>query len=172
MKEIPQFPGYYATTDGEIISMRSGIPRQLVKQIHKGYYHVFVRRGLGRKTQVKIPVHQLVLTAYKGNKPGDGYVSRHLDGDCFNNRPYNLEWGTVSENVQDSIRHGTAACLKCGDEHPAAKLKENDVLQIIDLLNQGLKQSFIAGMYGISQRHVSDIKLGKTWKQITLPRGA
>lgn len=108
MKEIPGFPGYYATINGEIISMRCDSPRVIAKQIHKGYYHVFVKRGMGRRTKVKMPVHQLVLMAHEGLKPDPLSQCRHLNGNCLDNKFNNLKWGTAKENAQDSIRHGTA----------------------------------------------------------------
>lgn len=166
MKEIPGFPGYYATVDGEIISMRSIRPRLLVRQILKGYYHVFVRRGLGRKTKVKMPVHQLVLMAYKGPKPHPALECRHLDGNRFHNYPDNLEWGTHTENMQDSIKHGTAVCLRLGESHNRSKLTQHEVKRIYFEVNQGVPQAIIASRYGISQHHVSDIKLQKTWKHL------
>lgn len=166
MREIPGYLGYYATEDGNIISFRSGYPRELTKQIHKNYYHVFVRKGFGRKTQVKMPVHQLVLMAYKGVKPDPIMLTRHLNGNCLDNCPDNLEWGTVKENVQDSIRHGTAACLRLGEQHPCSKLREQDIRDIKAALAKGINQYIIAKQYNISQRHVSDIKLEKTWKHL------
>ena len=51
-------------------------------------------------------VHTLVLEAFVSERP-EGQECRHLDGDRLNNRLENLRWGTRSENVQDSISHGT-----------------------------------------------------------------
>ncbi len=166
MREIPGYPGYYATKDGEIISVRGGACRTLAKQNHRGYYHVFVKHGIGRKTKVKMPVHQLVLMAYIGPKPFTEAVTRHLNGNCFDNHVNNLKWGTVKENVQDSLRHGTAACLRYGELHSCSKLREDDVLAIRAAVLSGAKQIDIAKQYGITQRHVSDIKLGRTWRYL------
>lgn len=50
-------------------------------------------------------VHRLVLEAF--DRPArEGEVARHLNGDGSNNRLENLAWGSVSDNVQDMIRHG------------------------------------------------------------------
>lgn len=65
-------------------------------------------------------VHALTCEAWHGPRP-DGLEVRHLDGDMLNNAPGNLEWGTKSENAQDSIRHGTNKNLlktHCPFNHP------------------------------------------------------
>lgn len=48
------------------------------------------------------------MAAFAGPCP-EGLEVRHLDGDPANNRLTNLCYGTHSENVQDSLRHGTHA---------------------------------------------------------------
>jgi hypothetical protein len=167
MREIPGYPGYYATEEGEIISTRVTPHRILAKQIHKDYLHVFLRSGTGRCTTHKVPVHRLILMAYEGDKPSLESQCRHLNGNRFDNRPSNLTWGTQLENLQDSIKHGTAICLRRGEAHPRAVLSDDDVKEIESLLSQGIKQSIIAEKYSISQRHVSSIKL----KQTRVPMG-
>lgn len=116
-KPIPGFPGYFASRNGEIFTHRLAEPKKLVARMHKDYLHVFVRGGIGRHTKKKIPVHRLVLMAWAG-LPSGGDVCRHLDGNPLNNCIENLAWGTPSQNVQDSIRHGTAVCLRRGEHHP------------------------------------------------------
>lgn len=54
-----------------------------------------------------VGVHRLVLMAFVG-MPEEGQVCRHLDGNPGNNNLSNLAWGTVLENYQDSVKHGTA----------------------------------------------------------------
>ena len=166
MKKIPGYEGYYATEDGQVISVRTGQQRILSQRIHKGYLHVQIRKGIGRHTRVKVPVHQLVLSAFKGEKKSPELVSRHLNGNELNNHSYNLEWGTILENNLDSIKHGTAVCLRIGERHHHSKLKQHDVLDIERRVLCGEKQSSIATLYSISQRHVSDIKLHKTWNHL------
>jgi hypothetical protein len=49
-------------------------------------------------------VHTLVADAFQR---GEGPIVRHLDGAQTNNHADNLMRGTLSENVQDALRHGT-----------------------------------------------------------------
>jgi DNA-binding NarL/FixJ family response regulator len=169
MKKIPGYEGYYATEDGQIISIRTGRQRILSQRIHKGYLHVQIRKGIGRHTQVKVPVHQLVLSAFKGEKKLPELVGRHLDGNKLNNYSYNLEWGTVLDNYIDAVQHGTAACFRYGENHPYSKLKEKQVIKIIELINSGMCNKDISLIVNITKNNVNAIRTSKTWKYI--PRG-
>lgn len=51
-------------------------------------------------------VHRVVLLAFMGH-PQQGQEARHLDGDQTNNTLRNLRWGSHTENMRDSILHGT-----------------------------------------------------------------
>ncbi|EKI6056738.1 hypothetical protein PF347_002279 [Salmonella enterica] len=52
-KDIPGFPGYFASEDGYIFSNRTGQLKQLTARVHKGYLHVHVKYGYGRQTVKK-----------------------------------------------------------------------------------------------------------------------
>ena len=170
MNAIPGYPGYYASEDGRIFSLRTGSFQVLSPRYHKGYLHVNIRTGIGRYSLQTKPIHQLVLLAYRGPKT-EQQVSRHLNGDSLDNRLSNLLYGSVSENIQDSIRHGTAVCLRVGDNSAASKLMSEDVFMIHSLANLGFNQNRIARRFGINQKHVSSIKLKQTWKHLWKPGG-
>lgn len=168
MKEIPNYTGYYATTDGKIYSKRSGELIQLHGRMRKGYLRVNLISSSPKGKLVTEPIHKLVLETYIGKRP-DGYVCRHLNGNSTDNRLENLCWGTQKENIQDSIRHGTAACLRCGENAIAAKLKEKDVIKIRELYKEGYLQRDIASIFFISRRYVSEIVTGKRWSHVKTP---
>lgn len=67
-----------------------------------GYLTVSLKRR-GHRTPMLI--HRAVLLAFRGPRPPGG-LGRHLNGDCQDNRPENLAWGTYSENARDTVRHG------------------------------------------------------------------
>jgi hypothetical protein len=69
----------------------------------KGYLYIAMSRE-GEITRGYI--HQLVCEAVNGPCP-DEFEARHLNGENQDNSPSNLEWGTKSENMLDSVRHGT-----------------------------------------------------------------
>lgn len=169
MKCIPGFPGYYADVGGEIYSDRNGTLRQLPKRLHNGYYRVNVRDGGRPVRQHVMYVHTLVLNTFIGKRP-ERYVCRHLNGNPLDNRLCNICWGTPKENALDSIRHGTAVCLRHGEAAAASKLKLDDVQTIRKMYEEGHSQKEIAGVFSISQHHVSDIIHGKIWCQDLAPR--
>lgn len=93
-------PDYAVSNEGHIWNLRTG--RQL-KPHEAGYVgHVRVEFP-GRDRRY---VHQVVARAFLGECP-PGQETRHLNGDPKDNRLENLAYGTRSENVLDSVRHGT-----------------------------------------------------------------
>ena len=53
-----------------------------------------------------------------------------------------------------------------GESHYKAKLTAADVKKIRELKQKGLRNSFIAGMFGVNTAAVSDLLRGDTWKHI------
>ena len=163
MKQVDGYPGYFADEKGYIYSHRSGSLRRLSQRMHRGYYRVNIISELNSFRKMTVDVHTLVLLAFEGPRP-KGQVCRHLNGNPLDNRPSNLRWGTHKENMQDQLRHGTAACLRHGEESTASKLSLSEVMEIRKLYEQGYLQRQIADLFGVTQRHVSDIVRGQTWK--------
>lgn len=106
---IPGYEGLYDVSDrGRVRAWREWkdlpVPRILRQHPNgNGYLRVSLCKKGAETTRT---VHRLVLTAFCGPRPA-GMVSRHLDGNKLNNTLRNLSWGTQSENVRDSIEHGT-----------------------------------------------------------------
>lgn len=89
----------------------------LTHDLNQKGYHTVRLCGVGER--YRVTVHSLVLKAFKGPRP-EGMVSRHLDDDKDNNTDSNLEWGTQSENVADSVRnqtHRNSAKVMCIHGH-------------------------------------------------------
>jgi NUMOD4 motif/HNH endonuclease len=127
-----------------------------VKENSRGYRVV----TLWKNGKAYFPfVHQLVLAAFVGRRVKNS-VSRHLDGNCRNNSPTNLAWGSQKDNVADSIEHGT---WTHGIAHGMAK--NNDEI-VREIRRSEDSQRVIAARYGISQGAVWQIRSGKTWKHV------
>ena len=56
-------------------------------------------------------VATLVLEAFIGPRP-PGMDGLHSNGDATDDRPANLRWGSVSDNLRDSVQHGTHAMTR------------------------------------------------------------
>lgn len=74
------------------------------------------------------PVHQIIATAYHGEKPSPEYVVDHIDTNRLNNRPENLKWVTRDENIRCNPKTLRRVLNKWGsvealynDPNPSAK---------------------------------------------------
>jgi hypothetical protein len=162
IRPIPGFDGYYATSDGQVLG-RHGRPLAFHRD-PDGYKRVSLAGGRGAGARrVHRGIHQLVCLAFKGVPP-PGLVVRHIDGTRDNNVPDNVAWGTLLENSADRIIHGTR-CI--GERSVKAKLKDDDVYSIRCYLAADFTERELAQMFGVSQRAISFIKHGRTWKHVT-----
>lgn len=115
-----------------------------------------------------IRIHRLVLEYFVGICPS-GMECRHLNGTRTDYKIENLKWGTRSENVKDSIKHGTKTNPTWfdnkGTKNGNSKLIDKDLLEIRKLINEGnLMQKEIARRYNVSPQTICDIKNKRTWK--------
>lgn len=99
---------------------------------------------------------------------------------CVN--PRHLFAGTPTDNMQDMTRKGRSWIknnqhIVCtlrkpvtGEQHYRAKLKDDDVREIIELLKRGASQTAVAKRFGVNQTNISGIARGKTWKHLQIDR--
>lgn len=106
------------------------------------------------------PVHAVMLELVAGPPPTPEHEAAHSCGvrACIN--PRHLRWATRSENQMDKLLHGTH---NRGERHWGAKVTEAQVREILELLEQGVRQREAGRLYGISQSSISLIKRGKNW---------
>jgi hypothetical protein len=111
-------------------------------------------------------VHVIMCKRTHGPKPTPDHVARHLCGNghlgCVN--PKHLVWGTMKENNADMMIHGTS---RRGIGTYASQLTENDVLNIVDMINYGMKKVDIANQLGIPASVIYRISYGGAWSWLT-----
>jgi hypothetical protein len=130
----------------------------------EGYLHVQLW-WKGRRQGFK--VHRLVAAAFLGPCPA-GKECNHKDGNRTNAALSNLEYVTQSENTLHSYRVlGRKPAPSYGEEHGRAKLKEEQVFEIIRRYKGGERQTALASHYDVSQTLVSQIVSGQTWGWLT-----
>lgn len=159
---------YCVTKDGRIFSRASRnyrdrgewrpIKQALTGQIRYSQYFTVAFYINGKIKRIK--VHRLVLETFVGPMP-KGFVSRHLDGDPFNNRLSNLAYSTKKENMMDKRKHGT---MYCGERHHSAKLDRHQVILIRKRLAAGIKIKDIAEEFKTTVKSVYHIKHKTAWK--------
>jgi len=161
---------YKVYEDGTTIKMsRNGARGYITKErIIKpndngnGYYRVCIGNKL-------VYLHRLIATLFCENPNGYNIVD-HKDGNKKNNSVDNLEWVTFGENNRRAFELGLREpSKKCCEEHPQAKLTNEDVRWIREHYVEGSKefgQCALARMFNIKQSTVYDIVHNKTWKDI------
>ncbi len=114
--------------------------------------------------------HRLVLEVFRGACPS-GMECCHGNGNPQDNRVENLRWGTRSENVLDSVRHGTHKGGLGGGGGPGGKkvITDEDVRRIRRQWateNPGRSRKAkelatkLAVIFGVSAGHVLNIANG------------
>ena len=120
--------------------------------------------GKSRK-QATVPVHRLVALYFIPN-PNNFPMVNHIDGNKSNNDVSNLEWCTASENTLHAFVNKLEVPIK-GEDHYNHILTEKDVHEICKGLINGIRPSDLAKMYGVTKTTINDIRVGKSWKDIT-----
>lgn len=158
-REIPGWPGYEASSLGQIRSKR-GIKTPF--EDPKGYLRV----KLWSQSKAKnLRVSGLVALAFHGPAP-TGHVVRHRNGVNDDNRSGNLRYGTRSENEQDKREHGTALL---GERHHQSKLTADQVQAIRCRYQRGSRDhgvKAIAMDHGVSEMLISLIVRRKNWTHV------
>lgn len=156
----------YVSEDGIIVKIRSAVnhhPKVLKTSVDRNGYETLNYAIKGEEREYH-GVHRLVADAFIPRVEGKNFVN-HKDGCKTNNRVYNLEWCTKSENT----RHAFSTGLKkptTGEAHGMVRLTAKEVAEIKEAINKGESGASIARRYNISTTNVSSIKNNKIWKAI------
>ncbi len=156
-RPVHGYEGLYAVTDdGKVFRVGSSRPLS-VQLVNSGYLSCELWKNNQRK---RIGIHVLVAEAWLRAR-GEGECVRHKDGNRLNNSLGNLELGSRADNERDKIRHGRA---NRGERHGLAVLTESDVAAIRSSV--GESSNALASRFGISSRHVRDIRSGRRWTHV------
>lgn len=110
MIKVFEFPKYYSVH----INEQSGEVKIFSKSKHaKGRElsqflnpNGYLRVKMNNKSY---EIHRIVSKFYLGEMP-KGLCVNHIDGNKLNNKPSNLEYITISENIKHSIKLGLHVC--------------------------------------------------------------
>jgi hypothetical protein len=131
-KPVPSKPGVLASSFGRILLPKRSakMPRGNLRwyepkptygvktRSSKTARHVYM--GAYNKFYGNMKIHRLVCEAFHGPAQDESHVVIHLDEDATNNRPENLKWGTMKENM--NMPGYIAYCKsRTGDDSPHSK---------------------------------------------------
>lgn len=161
IKEVPNFPMYYATECGRVISKRRGRLKFIKGKLDKDGYRILILRVSGKNYYKRL--HRIIAETFLLCED-NSYVVAHIDGNINNNCKDNLKFCTQKENIADKILHGT---MPLGENVHSSKITSNTAKSIKDLLKSGNFTAVkIAEMLNVEKHIVYSIKYGKTWNHI------
>lgn len=110
----------------------------------------------------EITAHRVACRVFHGPPPAGKPWAIHSCGQghlaCV--APWHLRWGSVQDNSDDAVAHGT---IPRGIDHIRAKLDDDKVREI---RASGLSQRALARMYGVSRGAIASVLRGDTWKHV------
>lgn len=117
-------------------------------------------------------VHRLVAEYFLPETDIKDKLVAHLDFNKYNNRPSNLQWMTLEENMQhqQSSPHVIADYKKRKNRFfPSennSKLTETKVMYLKKLLNEGKSMKQLVRMFKVTETQIWRIKKGENWGRV------
>lgn len=126
----------------------------------------------GNSVRKYVKVHRLVAQYFVDNPNSKKFnIVNHLSDEngeihVDNNYYKLLEWTDLSGNQKYAVKQNRAN-FGNGENNISHKLKENDIRTIIKLIYDGYNNSEISKIYGVDSETIRNIRIGKSWKNIT-----
>ncbi len=118
IKNIPNWHGYQATSDGCIISLPNHCHKKSIilkpSKNKDGYFHLVLYKNGKKYSKL---VHTLIALVFLSEKP-TGLVTNHIDHDVLNNNISNLEYISQRANVN----HGNEI-RQCTSQYPGVSFR-------------------------------------------------
>jgi len=119
-----------------------------------GYLYVCLYKNKIRENK---KIHKLVAEHFIGD-PKNGFHVHHIDRDKENNCVGNLVYMDAHEHISLDAR---------GERHPNAKLTEETVILICEMILDGKDNTYISKIFGVNKCTISNIRGGRIWRHIT-----
>jgi len=154
---------YQISNKGRVISLKANDAKALSVYPDKDGYRVITLNIGGKEKQFK--VHRLVGEYFidKYGLPENANEINHIDGVKDNNDVSNLEWVTRAQNIAHAKANGL---FRTGESHPAAKLKESDVVFILNN-RENIPAKDMASMFKVGETTIRQILRGEKWKHLS-----
>jgi len=169
-RDIPGYESLYQVSDlGRIKSLKrkdklGRIKKETIRKLVKdsrGYLRVGLYKNNKKKLEI---VHRLVGLVFIKNFKSKPCINHH-DGDKINNRVYNLEWHTHSENTKHAYENGLMDAKRIsGEQNLKAKLNKLQVQEIRRTYNNNRYE--LAKKYSVDESTIRNIITRRTWRHI------
>lgn len=161
-RPVPGASRYEVSDDGRARSSQRWIRKELNPVVDKnGYLRISYRKDDGTVVPSQL-LHRVILAVFVGPCP-DGMEGAHLNGNPSDCRLSNLKWCTSLENNHHKNLHGT---FNVGDKVGTAKLTNEQVFKILDLIDQGLSGAEIGRRLSVNRLTVNAIQRGDRWGEV------
>jgi len=158
------WPGYWASTAGEVMTTKSRRSK-ILKPIRGKRNYLIISMWKNAKRSTK-PIHRLIGETFIPN-PKNKREINHKDGNKYNNEVSNLEWVTTQENVNHKInvlkRSGP---FSKGQNHCNAKFRDKDIPKIRRAVENKQTMRSMAKLYHVSTTTIARIIRRETWGHI------
>nr|DAH89677.1 MAG TPA: DNA POLYMERASE [Caudoviricetes sp.] len=178
-REIPDWPGYLASSEGKVFSIKMpggrGVldynhPHELVPRDwgNRGRLRVYLRKNNHKKYAFSVS-HLVWMAFNNASFVPEGYVIDHIDCNPRNNQPSNLQCITYADNTKRSY-YNTRSSFMGGSRNGITKFTTLKVGQIKEKGLEGYTQNKIQHLFDISQKQVSGILRGERRKNIFITK--
>ena len=178
-REIPNWPGYLASSEGKVFSIKMpggrGIldynhPHELIPRDwgNKGRLRVYLRKNNHKKYAFSVS-HLVWMAFNNASFVPEGYVIDHIDCNPRNNQPSNLQCITYADNIKRSYCNTRSSFMR-GSRNGITKFTTLKVGQIKEKGLEGYAQNEIQNIFDISQKQVSGILRGERRKNIFITK--
>ena len=145
---------YQISNFGRVKSLIKNRPQILAKTLSSGKYKVKLYKRVNRYTNEGIG--RLLARVFHG-EPEENDVVKYRDNNPFHDFADNVYWSSRKECSQNKNK---------GQKHGMAKLNDQKVSTIRDMILNGIPCNKITKEFGLSTAHVYRIAKNKCWNHV------